>query len=207
MIKRFDRPILRNLQAEIEGELAALCKRHGLKVEFSGGRFDSLMWRPKLEITLVNKDGTDLSAKQQFEEYAAMYGLKAADFGREITLRGTRYAIVGINPRKHKYPIEIEQVGNPANKRICTADAVRNSGPKPALSRDLFAKFLDLASKLSPENLTCDGELPVAVWKRKQKELKLQWYNLEIEAGRTVSESDVWEMAASRLHDAQVDPE
>ena len=54
------------------------------------------------------------------------------------------------------------------------------------------SKFLNLAGQLSPENLTCDGELPRSQVNAKLKKLKAQWAALEKEVGFSVDEGEVW---------------
>ena len=56
----------------------------------------------------------------------------------------------------------------------------------------IHTQFLDLACQLSPENLTCDGELPPAQVKRRQKILVSKWLKLEKQIGRSVSEEEIW---------------
>jgi len=55
-----------------------------------------------------------------------------------------------------------------------------------------MAKFLDIASALSPENLHCDGEISNAEARRKERALRAQWRALEVEIGRKVYEGEVW---------------
>ena len=60
------------------------------------------------------------------------------------------------------------------------------------LTSGLREKFLDLACQLSPENRTCDGECPMHVVRRRRKTLLQEWRALERQAGRRVTESEVW---------------
>lgn len=55
-------------------------------------------------------------------------------------------------------------------------------------------RFLNLACALSPENLTCDGELSRTAVKRKAVSLRRQWKELEKQVGRKVSEDEIWTM-------------
>ena len=55
-----------------------------------------------------------------------------------------------------------------------------------------MAKFLDIASALSPENLHCDGEISNAEARRKERVLRAQWRVLEVKIGRRVYEGEVW---------------
>lgn len=66
------------------------------------------------------------------------------------------------------------------------------NGTVAALPAALKEQFLQLASQLSPENLTCDGELSRAAVANRRKSLQRQWNALEQRIGRKVTESEVW---------------
>ena len=61
------------------------------------------------------------------------------------------------------------------------------------LTPEQFEKFLTLATALSPENLSCDGELPQAEIRRKVKKLSREWMAAEREMGRKVTEDEIWD--------------
>ncbi len=52
--------------------------------------------------------------------------------------------------------------------------------------------FMNLASRLSPENLHEDGEISRAEAQRKYNHLMREWAKLEALVGRTVDEDEVW---------------
>jgi len=54
------------------------------------------------------------------------------------------------------------------------------------------AKFLALACELSPENLTCDGELSSIQVKVKHNNIMKQWRALEKDLKRKVTEDEAW---------------
>lgn len=60
------------------------------------------------------------------------------------------------------------------------------------MTEDLKNKFLNLACRLSPENLHCDGEISRAQAERKRKQIMKEWTALEKEAGRTVDCDEPW---------------
>jgi hypothetical protein len=64
-----------------------------------------------------------------------------------------------------------------------------------ALSPEIQKKFLELACDLSPENLTCDGELSRSRVNQKLRLLKAAWKALEKQVGRQVTEDEVWKAA------------
>lgn len=61
-----------------------------------------------------------------------------------------------------------------------------------ALSIQDKARFLQLASDLSPENLHCDGEISRAAAERKRKTIMAEWRKLEAKAGQRIDEDDAY---------------
>jgi hypothetical protein len=62
-----------------------------------------------------------------------------------------------------------------------------------ALTIKIKARFLQLASALSPENLHCDGEISHAQAMRRKSAIMKEWRELEAEAGCKVSESQTYQ--------------
>ena len=60
------------------------------------------------------------------------------------------------------------------------------------MTEDIKKKFSSLACQLSPENLTCDGELSNAQVRIRYQKLTSEWAKLEREVGRAVSEEETW---------------
>ena len=61
------------------------------------------------------------------------------------------------------------------------------------MNQALQGKFLNLASRLSPENIWMDGEATKTQARKRKSDLRKQWKALEVVAGRKVSEAEVWE--------------
>ena len=58
---------------------------------------------------------------------------------------------------------------------------------------EIMNAFLTLASQLSQENLTCDGELSKRQVQIKLRQLRTEWKRLENQIGRTMTEDEVWQ--------------
>jgi len=61
------------------------------------------------------------------------------------------------------------------------------------LKGEVFEKFLNLASQLSPENLCCDGEASQTYINQKLRRINKEWKTLEQQIGRKVTEDEVWD--------------
>jgi len=60
------------------------------------------------------------------------------------------------------------------------------------MTDELFEQFMGLASRLSPENLHCDGEISRAQANRRYREIMKEWKALEVKLGYKTTEDEVW---------------
>jgi len=60
------------------------------------------------------------------------------------------------------------------------------------LSVEHIEAFMRLVSRLSPENLHCDGEVSRTEAKRRERVIRREWRTLEAMVGRRVTEDEVW---------------
>lgn len=92
MANEFDKKTAREIATQVEEELKAFGERRGLKIQYAGGTLDGARFTMKLSFDLagVDKDAED------FKKHASMVGLKAEDLGKEITVTGRRFVIVGL---------------------------------------------------------------------------------------------------------------
>lgn len=60
------------------------------------------------------------------------------------------------------------------------------------MKEEQFQRFLDLAFRLEPENLSADGERPKSQIKKLRAVLLKEWGKLEKEVGRSVTTEEVW---------------
>jgi hypothetical protein len=82
-------------------------------------------------------------------------------------------------------------------------DALPSTKPKFVkgyhISDEDMSKFLQLVSELSPENLSCDGELSSDEISHRYGRLMVEWRLLEKKVGRKVTESEVWHWQESGI--------
>jgi hypothetical protein len=81
-------------------------------------------------------------------------------------------------------------------KSLCRPADGPAPAPKPKRSEaEIMKDILDVYCGLSPENLSCDGELPISQVRRRYAALNRQLRSLEAELGRRVSESEAYKSA------------
>ena len=57
----------------------------------------------------------------------------------------------------------------------------------------LMMEFLELVSRLSPENLSCDGESTITNIRAKRKQIMIEWKELETKLGNSITEDEIWD--------------
>ena len=62
------------------------------------------------------------------------------------------------------------------------------------MTDEIFEQLLVLASRLSPENLHCDGEISRAQAQRRYDVIMKEWRKLEARLGYEISEDEVWDI-------------
>lgn len=62
------------------------------------------------------------------------------------------------------------------------------------ISKEGLEEFVGLACRLSPENLSCDGEASRAWINQKLRAIRKEWKALEKEHGVSLTEGQVWDL-------------
>lgn len=101
------------IHKEMRQACEEIAARHGLAVEDRGQRILGLQWGFELafRVSIPLSDGSLLDPEQlRFEVLAEAFGLSPGDFGREFSTGRDTYRIVGIDPKRPKYPISAERI-------------------------------------------------------------------------------------------------
>jgi len=108
-VKKLDPTALRMIRPQIDAGLKELGDKLGIKFHAGNARCDGLTGNYKLEMTLVGdiegkspQEIEEARLKTEFENYAALFGLKVTDFLREVNVNGETFALVGLNPKAPK---------------------------------------------------------------------------------------------------------
>jgi hypothetical protein len=100
--------------------------RHGLVAEAKEIAGVDLRWGFDLtfRVSIPLPDGTALDPeKLLFEALAEAFGLSATDYGRQFSTGRETFRVVGIDPRRPKYPISAERIPDGQGFKF-TADQV-----------------------------------------------------------------------------------
>jgi hypothetical protein len=101
------------LGEEVKVALEQIANKHSLHLAFRGGSFDPMtgFYRPSVEFQEVTESGQPQKHVTAFKTYAGLYNLQADDLGKSFTVRGHKYTIVGLDPKKRTRPVIVEKDG------------------------------------------------------------------------------------------------
>ena len=100
--------------------------RHGLVAEAKEIAGVDLRWEFDLafRVSIPLPDGTALDPERlRFEALAEAFGLSSTDYGRQFSADRESFRVVGIAPRRPKYPISAERIPDGQGFKF-TADQV-----------------------------------------------------------------------------------
>lgn len=124
--------------------------------------------------------------------------LKGLKVGDTIEIRGRRGVeraeYRGYNPRAPKNCVNLRMRGKDYKGPLSIVVGKAGEPAKPGRSEEEIMREIMVAyCGLSPENLTCDGELPRAEVNRRRGRLRRQLQDLFKELGREVTEQEAYE--------------
>ena len=108
-------PLCEHLREEMLRACHAIAQDHGLVVKCTSVRDMNLRYgfNFTIEVGIPLSDGTILEpGRALFEVLAPDYGLNPTDFGREFRANGEAFRIIGLSPRRPKYPVDAERLSD-----------------------------------------------------------------------------------------------
>ena len=117
--------VCRMLRPELETVLGALEDTHGLKATVGNAKYTSGSVTFQVTLAVVTEDGTVRSPEAEaYKAFASMYGLPEDGLGKTYAdYTGRRFRVTGLNTRRGKYPVLVEDLQGKRFKQ--TAEAVK----------------------------------------------------------------------------------
>jgi hypothetical protein len=111
-LNEIDRDVCRTLSADVVKLLKPLEAKYGVKVRTTGGKFDPMRFTLPVDISIATKDGESAADKERFELFCGAFDLKKSDYSKVVRddLKNRDLRIVGINTRRSRFPIILEDV-------------------------------------------------------------------------------------------------
>jgi hypothetical protein len=202
----FTRSTVRQLRDDLNGALANIAKTFGVEFDLGSATFQSNQVRFRLEVNSISADGTAYDQEvEDFKRYAPSIGLQPTDLGKIFPHGRKMMKIVGFKASSRAYPITVEDqngkrfkmdtrtvkalLGSPSGEPSFPAFAFKEASRLP---EEIIADLRHVESELSPENLTCDGELPKSRVNQKLRELTAKRRALVKELGREPTDEELY---------------
>jgi hypothetical protein len=106
-IEKIDRNTCKNLRESLNRALELFAKSRGLEIKATNASYADHQVTFKLVCTLDSVDPD----KIEFDRVCGLYHLKPEQYGKTITFNRKDYRLIGIVPRRPKYPVLAERDG------------------------------------------------------------------------------------------------
>jgi hypothetical protein len=163
-IEKFDKDVVQGLRPVVEEALAAALAKYGLTVDVGRITYGETSFSAKVEFATGN------DAESEFKKYATILGYQPDWFGKTFELQGENVKVIGVEPGKPKFPIQIQ---NEAGKVYgYTVDALRLAlGDKEAVLKEF-------RRKTEIEDRQC------FIWEGQEHNLNPAWLGQEVHLGK-----------------------
>jgi len=124
-IVRINKPVLKELEAQISTLLNQHYKDMGLNFRFDGGHFSDQNATIKLVISTTDADGHAVDPERKdFMQFARNFGLEYEWLDQTVVINSSSYKIVGLATRRRRFPVVVEANGH---KSLFTTQAIINA--------------------------------------------------------------------------------
>lgn len=194
-----DRAQVKKLHQDVNDALKRVAESHGFTYKPGTFRFSDLDVRSRIQFVLASKAVEYQNQNTITEHYS---GLKAGDL---VSLIGhpEKYNIVRFTTKGSAIIVLNRDYGTPSAKQYrCKVSYLSKAGAvaiPPVVTQigirtteTILNEFRDVENRLSPENLSCDGELPKTEQRRRYAELTKKRNALIAELGRVPTDTELW---------------
>ncbi len=97
---------VRAISAEMMTALKSIETKYNVKFNYKGGRYTDNACNFKVEAVVKTADGNPFNVERDnFNRFAGVYNLKTTYLDQTFKAGVKSYKVVGLAPRKHKYPV------------------------------------------------------------------------------------------------------
>lgn len=196
----FDRTTVRDIREKLDARLADLSKELGVNLALDGNcRFSATDIKFKLNVTPLAEDGTVVPQHEaDFKKFASAYGLDPDDLHKAVTIDSKPYTIAGLLPRATVNNIVVKTPRGA--EYVMPHTLVKTALNKPKAKRsedDILRDIRRVENRLSPENLSMDGETSRAHVRREGARLRAERAQLVAELGREPTNDELYPSLAT----------
>jgi hypothetical protein len=127
-----DKVLLQKLRTEMDAAMQAVAKANGVLIKTGSCSYRPASATFKVEVVaigddvensdnLTNKDATTLKAASDWKARAILYGLDAAWLGQKAKTPQGEFEVVGLMPRRSKYPVLVKTA---SGLKLMTTDQI-----------------------------------------------------------------------------------
>ena len=103
-----DKKKIQAMQADMLAALESVAKKHSVEFQFKSSTFGDFEWLAKMSVTDIDAQALAKAEdvrKTTFKVYSRRFGYDPSIFGKSFSFRGETRTIVGVEPKRKKFPI------------------------------------------------------------------------------------------------------
>lgn len=114
----------RAMCADMKATLKAFEEKWGVKVDTKNARHSGFNMDLKLQLTIANASGAPVITKEveDWNRYHMSFGFKKEELNKQFMYNGEKLEIIGLLPKRHKYPVLCKRVGQINAKNIILSE-------------------------------------------------------------------------------------
>lgn len=201
------KPLLNKFRTDFAEAVKMLEAEYKVKIALGTISYSETSFHSKITVTesSLAENGSVVVSETHFKKCAKMLGVPETWYNLEFNGSGNeRLKIVGLNPRKPKNSVELISVVSgkqyQGSIEFVQYQLGKQSAKMAVITKDEYLKLSvedkkmieDIYNDLSPENLTCDGELSRAEVNRKSKFLNSKLNVIQNRLNRIIPEEVIY---------------
>ena len=121
---QFNPKSLESFRKEFQLTVRELEKKHGIAIKLGGISYSATEFHSKITVVNVDAASSGMSAdeiifKNQLESLGSYYGVEGC-YGKVATHHNHTFKLIGIAPKKSKYPLIVREVSTGARYKVAS---------------------------------------------------------------------------------------
>lgn len=88
----------RNFRNDFNNTIKELEEKYKISIELGKISYDDAKFTAKITANVIGEEANE-KEREEFEQYAKLYGFNPEDYGKEVVIQGKHFRFVGLNHR------------------------------------------------------------------------------------------------------------
>ena len=117
--------LCRNFRIDFNNAMKELEEKYKISIELGKISYDDAKFTAKITANVIGEEAKE-KEREEFEQYARLYGFNSDDYGKEIVIQGKRFRFIGFNHRCPKNICKIIEIATGTSYK-CPDTTMKNA--------------------------------------------------------------------------------